>query len=211
MAANLSVDRVFRKSFVAYIRWFLGVLIWVGIPLAVGLNRSGTLRTVLLLVALFFVARRIYLLFLLRSIRWEVREDGLFIGSGILPWRRGSFLCPYETIFEAVYNRRFLGHFLHYGTVSIRRAEGVTSAMSESYMNNGLVLVTLVSERLAGLRAAMKPTAAPAMTLAPAGVGDLAELARLKASGDITAEEYELMKSRIIGAAPESVPAVDPI
>jgi hypothetical protein len=49
----------------------------------------------------------------------------------------------------------------------------------------------------------MRPSAAAAPPVIPAqavGQDSLSDLARLKANGDITVEEYERMKARIIGS-----------
>jgi hypothetical protein len=72
-------------------------------------------------------------------------------------------------------------------------------------MQNSKVLAGLVNDRLAEHRASMKPASVqpPAQPIIPAqsvGTDSLSDLARLKASGDITVEEYERMKARIIGS-----------
>ena len=48
--------------------------------------------------------------------------------------------------------------------------------------------------------ASVQPPAQPIIPAQSVGTDSLSDLARLKASGDITVEEYERMKARIIGS-----------
>ena len=203
--STVNASRTFRKSPVAYIGSVLLTLILVFILSAVAAGGTGGVRSFFELLTFLAVVRRIYRLFYLHTIRWVVSPQGLSVSRGILPWRKWHFLAPYETIFEAFYTKSFVGHFLNYGTIGIRRAEGVTSQWQEKRMQNSKVLAGLVNDRLAEHRASMKPAPMqpPAQPIIPAqsvGTDSLSDLARLKASGDITMEEYERMKARIIGS-----------
>src|SRR5262249_40123053 len=127
---------------------------------------------------------------------------------------KSAFICPYETIFEAYYRRGFFGHFLNYGTCTIRRTEGITSAHREAYMRGARELTGLVNDRVAQDRAARRPQAAQTVVAAaPQGgsISELTELAKLRTSGDISEAEYEQMKSRIIGISPDAPPAAEPL
>jgi hypothetical protein len=204
VAANVS-ERTFRKHTVAYV----GLVFWtpfiLAIPLAVAVTQSGTLRLIFAGLCLLILVGRTYRFFYFRTIRWVVTDDGLRVSQGILPWRKWSFHHPYDTIFEAYYNHSFLGHWLNYATCSIRRTEGMTTAMSERRIRDAKTLTGLINSKLAEIRAAAKPVApAPvaAAASAPGTVERLSELARLKAAGDITADEYEVMKARTIGESP---------
>jgi Short C-terminal domain len=196
------LSRTFRKSFVAYIGVVLGSLILVFVLAAIASGTSGGASSFFDLLVFLAIVRGIYRIFYLRTVRWVVSPEGLSVAQGILPWRKSYLHAPYETIFEAYYLKSFIGHFLHYGTCGIRRAEGVTSQWQEKRMQGSAELAGLINSRLAALRASMKPgpAAAPAIPAQSVGVDSLSDLVRLKASGDITVEEYERMKARIIGS-----------
>jgi hypothetical protein len=199
MADNTS-SRTFRKHSITYVGVIVGTLFWLAIPLAVAITQSGTARLVAVGLCLLILAGRTYRFFYRRTIRWVVRNDGVRVSRGILPWRKSSFLYAYETIFEAYYTHTFLGHWLNYGTVAIRRTEGITSTMADRRIRDAKTLTTLINSNLKNLRTVMKPVTAAASE--PGVVERLTELARLKASGDINADEYEVMKARTIGEPP---------
>lgn len=201
--STVNASRTFRKSAIAYIGSALLTVVLVFILAAAASAGSGGVRSFLDLLTSLAVVRGVYRLFYLRTVRWVVSPQGLSVSRGILPWRKWHSHAPYETIFEAFYTKSFFGHFLHYGTIGIRRAEGVTSQWQEKYIHRSAQLAGLINSRLAEVRAAMRPAAAAAAPVIPAqavGRDSLSDLARLKANGDITVEEYERMKARIIGS-----------
>ena len=198
-----NTSRTFRKHFVAYVGEVLVTLILVFIFAASASGDSGGVSSFFDLLTFLSIVRGVYRIFYLRTVRWVVSPQGLSVSRGILPWRKWYFLAPYETIFEAFSSHSFLGHFLKYGTIGIRRAEGVTSQWQEKRIKGSRELAELVNSRLADLRASMRPPVAAAPPVIPAQAvaqDSLSDLARLKANGDITVDEYERMKARIIGS-----------
>jgi hypothetical protein len=206
MTASASLPRTFKKSFTAYLGLFARTLLLLAVPVGVALaaDSSGVQLGFGILAALI-LARQIYRFFYMRSIRWVVSDGHVVVRAGLLPWRKWSFDHPYETMFEAFYQHGFFGHFLNYGTCTIRRSEGVTSALSERQMHDAKTLVGIVNSKIASARAAK--AGAPVIAQVTQFDG-LAELARLRANGDLTADEFEALKARIIGgSAGESMPA----
>jgi hypothetical protein len=212
--------RTFRKSPVAYLGTFLWTCILVFVLSAVASGLSGGGRSFFQLLWVLALIRGIYRLAYLSTVRWVVGPEGLTVARGILPWRKWNRFAPWSTIFEAFYTKSFIGHFLGYGTVTVRRAEGVTSAWKETRMQGSHQLTGTINAALAQHRNLMAPAPmaapppAPAAVPAPApepmasaaasptpwaGTDSLSDLARLKANGDITEEEYARLKARIIG------------
>ena len=155
--STVNASRTFRKSPVAYIGSVLLTLILVFILSAIAAGGTGGVRSFFEFLAFLAVVRGVYRLFYLHTVRWVVSPQGLDVSRGILPWRKWYCHAPYETIFEAFYTKSFIGHFLNYGTIGIRRAEGVTSQWLEKCMQGSKVLTGLINVRLAEHRASMKP------------------------------------------------------
>jgi hypothetical protein len=193
----------FRKSFVAYIRHVARTIAWLVIPVAGVVATDRPLRSVFILAGIVVLGWRIYGLVWLHTIRWVVGDSGVGVAYGILPWRKSYFEHGYPSIFEAYYHKGFFGHFLNYGTCTIRRTDGVTTAQRESRMHNAKGLVTLVNSHLRDHHAPTPPVAAAA-TVRQFAVDSLTQLAELKANGDLSAEEYEVLKARMVQGSAEA-------
>ncbi len=197
------------KSFIAYISIIVGQAIFIGMVnalffgIAYGMGEAQAPEDAYYYLSLAWRGMNVYLglmaiynLFFIRTIRWIVTDEGVRIKSGILPWRKNDLFHPYETIFEAFYEFGFFAKLFGYGTCSIRRTEGITTAIAEIRMRNAAKIIGLINERLKLLR---KETRGQAPT--PAARTDAEELARLgqlKADGTITAAEFETMKRKVI-------------
>ena len=72
--------------------------------------------------------------FVLRSVSLTLTDKELIIKSGVLPWNRTYFNIPVYDIYEAFYEKGMISYLLGYGTVSIRRTDGVSTAFSYTYM-----------------------------------------------------------------------------
>jgi hypothetical protein len=203
-----SLPRTFRKHSIAYVRWAIGTLILLGVPVAIAAATSGGVRIAFGVLAVLVAGRRLHLLLILRSFRWTVTENELRLAAGVLAWKKVDIALPYETIFDVSYNNGLLGHYLHYATVVVRRSEGMTTAWRDRHIRDGHVLAGLIADQLAKYRATLKPGAVTAA--GGDGVESLGELAKLRANGDITGEEYETMKAKIIGAPPDAPSLAQP-
>lgn len=192
-----------RKSPVAYVRTALATLFWLvvwgGAASLAFRNDLAGLGYIAVGIALVALASGLYTLAYLRTERWIVADDEVRMESGILPWRKTSFGCPYETIFEAFYTFGFFAKLFNYGTVTIRRTEGVTTHHTEHLMHDAAKLAALINTRLDEIRKLARGHG-PAPARSP--VEELAELARLRANGDIGDDDYDILKGRIIGRAP---------
>jgi hypothetical protein len=73
-------------------------------------------------------------------------------------------------------------------------------------MHNADQLVTLINSHVRDQRTPSSPGVAAA-TVRQFSVDSLTQLAELKASGDLTPEEYDVLKSRIVQGSTEAGPA----
>jgi hypothetical protein len=207
------VIHVARKGFIAYVLsamvttfWFL---LWATASTVAFVFDHPIVGTIGIGLCLWAVARGIYNLFYLRTMKWVLTDEAVTIKWGILPWARTDFGHPYETIFEAYYTFGFFAKIFGYGTLVMRRTEGNTTAETMSHMANPGVISTFINNKIKELRKAQKSPMAIAVTgsESKSAVEQLAELARLRESGAITAEDYEIMKARIVGGQTPEHPA----
>jgi uncharacterized membrane protein YdbT with pleckstrin-like domain len=199
------------KSLVAYVRAGIGTVIaflfWAtasGVALNFGQNVVAAIG---MAICLLVLARGAYKFLYLASIKWIIGEEEVRITEGVLPWAKRDFNHPYETIFEAFYNFGFFAKLFGYGTLVIRRTEGVTTAESESHMQTPGQVTSLINSKIKELRKAQKQ---PTISLAAgrrSQVEELAALASMRASGDINDEDYEVMKQRVISGESGGQPA----
>ncbi len=199
-----------RKSFVAYISAIIGQLIFIGIingvfyGIAWGMGEGEAPETALRYLSwawqgvnVYVVLMAIYSLFYIRTIQWIISDEGVRIKGGILPWRKNDILHPYETIFEAYYEFGFFAKLFRYGECSIRRAEGITTAISEKRMHNAARITGLINEKLQLVRKEIRGKVATTPTVRT-DTEELAHLGQLKTDGTISMEEFEIMKRKII-------------
>jgi uncharacterized membrane protein YdbT with pleckstrin-like domain len=199
------VIHVARKSFMAYVLSAIRTTFWfvlwaIGAAVAFGFDHP-IVGTILLGICLLVVANGVYNLIYLRTMKWVLTDEAVTVKFGILPWARTEFAHPYETIFEAFYTFGFFAKIFGYGELVIRRTEGNTTAETMSHMANPGVISAFINKKVKELRKAQKAPMSVTVAGAEAksAVEQLAELARLRESGAITAEDYEIMKARIVG------------
>lgn len=207
------VIHVARKSFMAYVRSAMGTTFWfvlwvIAAAVAFGFDHPIA-GAILVGIGLLVVAKGVYNLFYLSTMKWVLTAEAVTVKWGILPWARTDFGHPYETIFEAYYTFGFFAKIFGYGTLVMRRTEGNTTAQTMSHMANPGVISVFINDKIKELRKAQKSPMAVTVTNpeAKSAVEQLAELAKLRESGAITAEDYEIMKARIVGGHGADQPA----
>ncbi|GEM_PF-3346331 len=197
-----------RKSFVAYISVIVGNAIflsvingvfygvrWLMVDNEVSGDAVRYLNWAWIAVNVYLILQTIYILFFIRTIRWDVSEEGVRIRGGILPWAKMDMMHPFETIFEAYYRFGFFAKLFGYGECHIRRTEGVTTEISEPMMHRPGKLTGLINEKLRELRKSGPNQGAPS---AGSATEELARLGQLRKDGTITEEEFQQMKRKII-------------
>lgn len=214
MAEN---DIVARKHWIVYLRILLGYGIWFLILLAVFVY-AGTVRPGLeymsaigiIMIVILAVLAISFFFFVwswmdTKRLTWTAGEEGVTRRCGWMPWQRSSFTYPYDTIFEAYYTDNIVGHYIGSHTITIRRTEGVTSNIVATSMQNAKEIVQRVNQRVKEAKALQHVSPAPVMISegsngngSKSQAEQLRELASLKADGTITAEEFDLMKRKIV-------------
>lgn len=216
---------VARKHWFAYLKILLGYGIWflilvVALAAAIaGASRSNpsyeseSTHALVAIVVLVVMAISV-ILFLwswmdTKRFTWTAEEERLVLRSGWMPWQRSEFGIAYDTIFESYFEANILDHFIGSSDITIRRTEGVTSKNVATNMKNGEEVSGMINRKIKetkALRYAAPQLLSQMISEAPhVGQGkslaeQLKELAVLKADGTITAEEFELMKRKIIQA-----------
>jgi hypothetical protein len=147
-------------------------------------------------LALIFIALRKVVI--LSRVRWVLSDNDLLICRGILPWQRTQMQIPIFNIYESYVSFGMFGHFLDYGSISIRRTEGVTSQISETSLAgakrlsgriNSLVQ-EYVQQKSGGNHQLNKGSFAR----------ELQHLVELRDNGELTAAEYERLKQKLINS-----------
>jgi hypothetical protein len=161
---TIESERTFRIHLRGYIGVLIGAVILLAAPIGFLGSTSGATHQILAAVATAIALVTIYKLFWLRTVRWTVRDDGVHVKQGILPWRTWENWYPYETIFEAYYGRRLFGYMLGYGTLGIRRTEGTTSNVAQNCIRGAKTAAAAINGGVEAHRAAMRPVAPAAAT-----------------------------------------------
>jgi len=194
-----SIELIGKKHRIVYI----GLLVRTGVLVALLL----VLRTVrdirpysqwiLALVAIVLLGAA-FMWMRLRSIAWVVTAEAVNLNGGWLPWTKYQSHLPIDTIFEAYSGIGFWAKLLNYGHCTIRRTEGTTSSLSETFLARPRELTGLINQKVKQYR---KRQERPAVARSGSDVDELKDLASLKANGSISGAEYETMKQRIITRA----------
>lgn len=218
----MAVDEVVaRKHWFAYLKLLLGYGIWFLILLVVFVY-AGTVRpgqeymtaigTVMVaILAVMAISAFFFLLSWMNTKRftWTAEDARLVLRSGWLPWRRSEFGIAYDTIFESYFQFGPLDKLFGSRDITIRRTEGVTSNTVATNMKNGEEISSAINRKIKEAKAqryavpqmlSQMISEAPRVDTAKTLAEQLKDLAALKADGTITADEFDLMKRKIIQA-----------
>lgn len=211
---------VARKHWFAYLKILLGYGIWFLILLAflVGVTSNVNVRQpdsgVYAIVAVVILAvMAISAFFFLWSwmdtkrFTWTAEEERLVLRSGWMPWRRSEFGIAYDTIFESYFQFGMIDKLIGSRDITIRRTEGVTSNTVATNMKSGEEISGAINRKIKETKAlrygapqmvSQMISEAPRVEAGKTQAEQLREIAALKVDGTITAEEFDLMKRKII-------------
>ena len=91
-------------------------------------------------ITLYLILELVYVLFYIKSFRWNVFQNRVYHNYGILPWKRYGRAWNREQIYDVVVKEDFFGWLLKYGTIEVIGREGVTSAYRISHIKNAIKL-----------------------------------------------------------------------
>lgn len=155
------------------------------------------LSILLKITSIFLVFRQLYKIANINSVSWKLTSTELVVVRGVLPWRKQYLNIPILDIYESLTSSGMVGHFLNFGTIFVRRTEGVTSQISES----GMFDVNNFSARLNTyvLNYKLSQHIVPSANTASTDVSEeLNKLIDLRNKGEITVDEYEILKQQLI-------------
>jgi hypothetical protein len=135
------------KSWSAYMGVVIRLLILFGLSGAAVYwqPRYWQITALILLVALLFAG---YHLLLLRSYRLYYDEAGVWIFSGVLPWKRGVAGVKWRDLDEAIFANSFWSWMSRSYAVQLKHRFTKSVEIGESNMANGKQAVVTINQQL---------------------------------------------------------------
>jgi hypothetical protein len=200
---------VAKQSKTRYVLVALGALIWIAILLTIAtlvsalLSRDhiahggSTFGAWTMLGVALVVVRAIVKWKNISATYWSVEDGSVVTHGGWLPWTRGVFEVPFDTIFETYCHRGFVGHLFKYGHCTIRRTEGNTTALVLRYVHDPLNVVGVINQRVRELRSAER-TSSVVLPEPSSTADEIAKLVQLREKGEISADEFTTLKKVVV-------------
>ncbi|MFW0739764.1 hypothetical protein [Flavobacterium sp. T12S277] len=156
----------------------------------------------LLIFAFLTVIFKIMNILYLASITWSFNGGELHIIKGVLPWNKTHIQIPIFDIYDSSVSSGFLGHYLNFGHISIRRTEGMTSHLSERYLGRAVCFSGIVNQYVQEYKKGQN-SAKINHGQSSDDIGlELQRLVDFKKSGALTEEEFDLLKKKLIDSSP---------
>lgn len=134
------------KSWTAYVGVGVRLLVLLGLGFAAIYWQPTYWQVIalVLLIALLFIA---YQALLLRSYRLYYDEAGVWIYSGLLPWKRGVAGVKWRDLDEATFVNGFWSWMSRSYTIQLKHRFTKASEISESNMANGKQVVITINQQ----------------------------------------------------------------
>lgn len=137
----------------------------------------------------------------LKTVKWTLTSNELNITKGILPWAKTEVQIPIFDIYESLVSFGMFGHFFGYGNITIRRTEGITSQITETSLIGAKNFSAEINNLVQQYKKNKHNVTANQLSTTR-GVGEeLRQLVDLKNNGELTQQEYDEMKQKIISRA----------
>lgn len=133
----------------------------------------------------------------LASVTWTFNGGELQVTQGVLPWNKSRIQIPIFDIYDSSVSSGFLGHYLNFGHISIRRTEGMTSQLSESYLGKAVNFSGIVNQYVQEYKKGQNLVNTNPGQTSDVGL-ELQRLVDLKNTGVLTEEEFERLKKKLI-------------
>ena len=135
-----------RKSWTAYVGIAIRLLLLIGLGITALYWQSDYWHVIalILLVALLFIG---YQLALLRSYRLYYDDMGVWIYSGVLPWKRGVAGVKWRDLDEATFHNSFWSWISHSYTIQLKHRFTKASEIVEANMANGKQVVITINQQ----------------------------------------------------------------
>jgi hypothetical protein len=135
-----------RKSWTAYVGISLRLLVIIALAIAASYWQPTYWHVTALLVvlALLFI---VYQIAYLRSYRLYYDDIGVWIYSGILPWKRGVAGVKWRDLDEAVFHNSFWSWLSGSYTIQLKHRFTKTSEIAEADMARGKQVVITINQQ----------------------------------------------------------------
>ncbi|HCE46768.1 MAG TPA: hypothetical protein DET40_24740 [Lentisphaeria bacterium] len=114
-----------------------------------GLNRKVDVDSYLIpacgLLMLYFLGSFIYQIALLKSVSFQMNENGVIFRAGLLPWKKQEYSWTYSQLFRASYCHSFFGWLFNYGHITLTDSMGTTSFSTQFYIHNAKKLTEQIN------------------------------------------------------------------
>jgi hypothetical protein len=133
----------------------------------------------------------------LTAVKWTLNSTELMTTSGILPWSKVQWRIPVADIYESIYSRNILGHFLGFGNITIRRTDGTATRIYETNLGGARDFSGRITQKVLDFKVGKGINHQTSEINAPF-VSELKHLVDLKNKGELTQEEFLKLKERVI-------------
>lgn len=192
-----------RKHWYAYTTDVLLILIF-GIPAVQYYYKTQGATTMypyfrigVLVFGIWILYKSIRGIILNLRVKWIFKNNRLTVKSGFLPWRRTNFGIDISQIYEAFYSTNFIGTLLGYGSLQIRRTDGVTSKVMQYKMSNHKKIISSINNCII-LNKENKSHKTQTIISKESVSDELRKLADLNRDGVISEDEFTKLKRKII-------------
>lgn len=192
-----ALDLTIKKHWTVYI--MPGIIILVAlffVYLSFGITTKW-ISIGLLVFASIVAISKILTVLNLASVRWSFNGGELLVTKGFLPWKKTHIQIPIFDIYDSSVSSGFMGHYLNFAHISIRRTEGMTSQLSERNLRSAVFFSGIVNQYVQEYKKEQNTTSQNQPRKSDVSL-ELQRLADLKNTGAITQEEFERLKRKLI-------------
>ena len=164
------------------------------------------------ILVLAVLGRLIYIILYKREFTYILTNQRVRTEWGLLPWQKKMTYLTFDNIFEAYTRQSINEKMLNYGDITLIKKDGLRSEYILSLIPDPLNFLTLINkekERLPSrqseeVQPVLQPIVLPVPGQSASGAFQITEqlekLIQLKKDGNLTEEEFEKLKSKLIQA-----------
>lgn len=167
----------------------------------------------LAIAILLTIARLVYIILYKRTFTYVLTSQRVRTESGLLPWQKKMTYLTLDNIFEAYTRQGMNEKMFNYGDITLIKKDGLRSEYILAYIPDPLSFLSQINsekERPAYIQPQPVVTPQPPVSILPVPgqsastafqiTEQLEKLIQLKRDGNITEEEFEKLKFKLIQA-----------
>lgn len=197
MVERDKINVAIKKHWVVYIKpviIFILALFFIYISFGI---KTRWFSIVVLIFGVIIAVKKILKLVYLSSVTWIFNGNELWVVRGIFPWNKTQIQIPIFDLYDSIVYSNFLGHYLNFGHIRIRRTEGVTSQIQETYLAKAVNFSETLNLYIQEYKKSRNLIDVNQIQKSDLGI-ELQRLVDLRDTGAITGEEFEKLKKRLI-------------